>query len=355
MAATASSTPVSEPESIGPPVESVTPSAGENGGSSEGSVDSPTAASASDSSTGESGWAGKLYYLALVGEQQQLLTLDLASGEEEIVFAVPELGWLSGAAVSPDGQQIVLAYSAPPTAGQVQFGFTDLYLMPADGSEAPTPLILKEDPSEAFFNVSWPLADTIYYAHVFPGADETGLVTYSSQIERISTDGTNREVLGLGGAWPRLAEDGTTLAYINDQLELIIAEADGTKAEVILESDAFEAIDAPLFVPKTEQICFSAVNPLPPSALTIWDRLAGVSVVMAHSVPSDWWCMSLDSSGEMSRLTNLNAIGLYGDFNEDGTHMAFITTDGLYIMRTDGSSLEKIKDASPFGTLDWVP
>ena len=297
---------------------------------------------------------GELYYLALAGEKQQLLKLDLASSDEELIFAVPELGWLSGAAVSPDGQQIVLSYSAPPEEGQVQFGFTDLYLMPADGSQDPVPLITKEDPSEAFFNISWPVEDTIYYAHVAPSADDDGIVSYSSQVERISPDGTNREVLASTAAWPRLAPDGSKLSYVNDDLELIISQADGSNAEVVLDAESFEAVDAPLFPAGRDEVCFSAVNPQPQSALSMWERLLGVRRVRAHSVPSDWYCLSLDS-GELVQLTDLNALGLYGDFNPEATHLAFISTDGVYILAADGSDLQKLKDASAFGTLNWLP
>lgn len=298
---------------------------------------------------------GKLYYPAIVRDQQQLLSLDIGSGEEEIVFVVPELGWLSSAAVSPDGQQIVLSYSAPPEIDQVQTGFTDLYLMPADGSEEPTPFVLRDDPSEAFFNVSWPQDDTIYYAHVAQSVDDSGFVTYDSQIERIAPDGTNREILASGASWPRPANDGSALAYINNDLELILAEADGSNSELILDSDEFQAIDSPLFSPSLDQICFSAVNPLPQSVFSIWDRVMGVAAVEAHSVPSDWWCLYLNGSDMMIQLTTLNAIGLYGDFNQAGTHMAFIATDGIYTMRSDGNDLQKIKDIAAFGSVDWVP
>jgi hypothetical protein len=298
---------------------------------------------------------GQLYYLALVGEEQQLLSLDLKSGDETVIFSAPELGWLNGAAVSPDGEQIVLAYSAPPEQGQVQFGFTDLHLMPSDGSTGPEPLIIKEDPSEAFFNVSWPQENTIYYAHVVPSANESGVVTYGSQIERLDVSRGESEILTGGAAWPRLGYDNLSLALVNNDQELIISKADGSDPEVLLDADRFSAIDAPLFSQDGDVICFSAVPPLPESARSIWDQLMGVKSAEAHGVPSDWWCLSLDGSEDMVQLTDLGAIGLYGDFSEDGNHIAFIASDGVYVMQPDGSDLRKIKEVNAFGTLDWVP
>jgi Tol biopolymer transport system component len=298
---------------------------------------------------------GHLYYLALVGEEQQLLSLDLKSGDETVIFTAPEMGWLNGAAVSPDGEQIVLSYSAPPEQGQIQFGFTDLHLMPVDGSTGPEPLITKEDPSEAFFNVSWPLEDTIYYAHVVPSADESGVVTYGSQIERIDVNSGESEILMADAAWPRLGYDNLNLAFVNNDQELIISKADGSDPEELFDANRFSAIDAPLFSRDGDVICFSAVPPLPESARSIWDQLMGVKMAEAHSVPSDWWCLSLDGSEDMVQMTDLGAIGLYGDFSEDGTHIAFIASDGVYIMQPDGSDLRKIKEVNAFGTLDWVP
>ncbi|MEK7327154.1 MAG: hypothetical protein AAB217_18070, partial [Chloroflexota bacterium] len=62
--------------------------------------------------------------------------LDLATGQRETLFKPPEDAWLTSASVSPDGAQIVLAYAPPPPEGQIQFGYTGLYQMPADGSAA---------------------------------------------------------------------------------------------------------------------------------------------------------------------------------------------------------------------------
>jgi Tol biopolymer transport system component len=87
------------------------------------------------------GLTGRLYYLAFMNERQTLLRLDLVTGRQEVIFSPPDNGWLTDMAVSPDGSQIVLAYSPPPPGAGGQFGFTDLYLMPADGSQEPRPLL----------------------------------------------------------------------------------------------------------------------------------------------------------------------------------------------------------------------
>ncbi len=113
---------------------------------------------------------GKLIFLTFTAAVQSapiLVQLDLASGAQTALFQPPTNTWLSGAAVSPDHTQIVLAYAPPPPPGEYQFGYTELHLLPADGSAAPRPLITLATRPEAFFNPVWsPDGQYIYYAHL---------------------------------------------------------------------------------------------------------------------------------------------------------------------------------------------
>lgn len=299
--------------------------------------------------------SGALYYIGFVSQRQDLLRLDLETGEQTTLFDPPEDAWLSELAVSPDGSQILLAYGPPPGEGEIQFGFTDLFLMPADGSNEPTPLLQREDPSESYFNVSWPVDDIIYYAHFAPSVDDLGAITYSSQVERHHLASGQTEILAPGAAWPRLSRDGTMLAFVTEENDFLLADADGSNPRPILDPERFSAVDAPLFSPDNRLICFSAVTPTTASRPSFWERLVGVEVAQAHSVPSDWWCMPVDGSGEPQRLTNLNAIGLYGDFDGSGQHLAFISAAGVYVMGSDGSDLTQLREIPTTGTIDWVP
>lgn len=299
--------------------------------------------------------SGILYYIGFVNQRQDLLRLDLETGEEETIFDPPENAWLSEVAVSPDGNQLLIAYGPPPGEGEIQYGFTDLFLMPADGSGEPIPLLQRSDPSETYFNISWPVDGIIYYAHFTPSVDDEGAITYSSQIERFHLSKGQVEVLATGAAWPRLAGNGTMLAYVTEENDFLLAEADGSNPRSILDRETFSAVDAPLFTPDNTLVCFSAVTPTTASLPSIWERLLGIGVAVAHSVPSDWWCMPVDSSDEPQRLTNLNAIGMYGDFDKSGGHLAFITAEGVYVMKPDGSGLTQLREVPATGTIDWVP
>jgi hypothetical protein len=324
----------------------VTPAAAETVASPETGSGQETAASGPELS-------GSLYYMGVVGDGLTLFALDLAGGVEKAIFSPPENAWLSELALSPDGSQILLAYSPPPAEGQVQYSFTDLYLMPADGSAGPELLLEGADPSESYFNISWPVDDTIYYAHFAPTFADDGLITYGSQVERMHLPEATVELLAPGAAWPRVSNDGTMLAYVTDANELILAESDGANPKSLLEPGPFSAVDAPLFAPDNSLLCFSAVEQVSASIPSLLSRLVGLKIAYAHNVPSDWYCMPLDGSGGAVRLTNLDGLGLYGDFSADGRYLAFMASTGIYVIKPDGSAQRQLLERALAGTLNW--
>ncbi len=85
-----------------------------------------------------------------------------------------------------------------------------------------------------------------------------------------------------------------------------------------------------------------------------FEKLWGIQVVSAHSVPSDWYSVSI-KGGQPTRITNLNDTGLYADLSPDGRHMAFIGATGLYIMKLNGSELVTLSTQVFIGTVDWIP
>jgi len=300
--------------------------------------------------------SGQLYYTGFIGPRQQsLIRLDLSEGEGTNLFLPPENALLREVVVSPDGEQLLLAYSPPPEEGEVQFAYTDLYIMPADGSMEPSPVFQEDDSSAAYFHISWPEDDLLYFARFGPSVDDEGTITFINRIERLHISSGQRDVLVTDASWPRVSRDGTMLAYVTEDNAFLLAGADGSNPRPILKQETFSAVDAPLFSPDNSLICFSAVLPETASLLSIWDRLMGVRVAQAHNVPSDWWCIPLDGSGDPLRLTNLNAIGIYGDFDESGEHLALLTTEGVFMMNPDGSDLIQLSEGAAIGTIDWVP
>jgi Tol biopolymer transport system component len=308
------------------------------------------------------GLTGRLIYTSAA---EGIWQLDLATGDSAALFRPPDpnSSWVNSAAASPDGGLIVFAYAPPPQPGEIQFGYTDLYVMPGDGAAAPTPLLERPDPRESYFNPLWsPDGRFVYFAHLDRVDDGGANFIFQYNVERLSYPDGEPEIVAANAYWPRLAEDGSRLAYISvapDTFEnqLVVADADGQNARPFLELANFPAVDAPLFTPDASAILFSAVSRSAPARAPepSWlDWALGVGTASAHNVPSDWWRLPV-GGGTPEQLTQIFGTGLYGDFAPDGRHLAFMSLSGLTVMTPDGQTLTQIHSRGAYGTVDWIP
>ncbi len=324
-----------------------------------GSVSDETAASNTDGHESESvSLSGSFIFIEQTTRDQNLLKYDLATGQTLTLFQAPTNGWISRAIASPDGRQIVMAYAPPPPEGQIQFGYTNLYQLNAAGEAEPQPIMERSHPQEVLFNPVWsPDGRYIYFSHVVPDGIDSNSFTIT--LKRLDTLDEDVEAIVTNGVWPRLSADGEKLAYAlldpgTQTRDLYLADADGKNARLIASSEDFIDLDAPLFSPDGTWYYFSAVTQDQPSRTSWWERLLGVKVAAAHSVPSDWWRIPVDG-GTAERLTQISAIGMYGAFSPDGTVLAFSSTTGIYTMNPDGTELSKLLEIPAADSLTWVP
>jgi hypothetical protein len=291
---------------------------------------------------------------------------DLATRTLSTLFLPPSRAVTRTLSVSPDGTQIVVAYAPPPPEDNaLQFGFTDLYVMPTDGSSTLVPLLTGDSDQEVFFLPSWsPDGAYLYYSHIVPDPENEGASRH--QMERMAYPDGEPEVLMIGGFSPRLSADGSKMVYVRfdpNRLhdELMIANPDGSDPKSLLSNNLFSAIDAPQFTPDGEFVLFSAVTsdaslngyaPPPPFNVLAW--LTGAQVVKAHTVPSDIWRVSSEG-GRATQLTTLYGINLWPEFSPEGTQIALLSSSRIYLMNPDGSDLTPILDEGASGTMDWIP
>jgi Tol biopolymer transport system component len=164
--------------------------------------------------------------------------------------------------------------------------------------------------------------------------------------------------------WPRVAPDSSQIAYVTVDLfmrrnRLFVADADGGNArEVEITGPRLPEIkDAPIFSADGQSLLFSAEAPTQSYQPNRLDRLLGVTVARAHSnVPSDWWSIPV-TGGEITRLTNIQSMGLFGSRSPDGEFLASYSLNGIFVMKTDGTQLTQLlpNPHSVPGTVCWIP
>jgi Tol biopolymer transport system component len=273
------------------------------------------------------------------------------------LFEVPENAWLSHMAASPDGSQIAMTYAPSPGENEIQFGYSSLYLLLADGRSQPRLLIERTAEQEVFFNPTWsPDGQQLYYSHVTPLDEEA--FTFNTTLERLDLASGEVTMVAENGIWPRVSPDGRSLAYIHidqDSLaaELVLAERDGSNATVLVPRDRFMTLDAPLFSADGQWLYVSAVAEQTSSAAW-WERLLGIEVASAHNLPSRWWRLAL-TDGEPVPLTEEARVGQYGVLSPDGRYLAFGSQSGIFLMQPDGSELHQLLELSAADSLSWAP
>ena len=297
---------------------------------------------------------GELVFVFADLRQQDLVSLDLATGEVFGLFPIPEKARLSHVDVWQN--QAVIAYAPPPPDGSVQFGYTSLYTMPIDNPTEPTLLVGGTIQGEIYFNPVWsPDGRYIYYSHVVPGQAENG---FTLSLERWALETGTVEHVADEGIWPRLSPDGKHLTFIRRDFRtledsLYVAAADGSQERLIELGQDFPSVDMPFFSPDGEMIYFGAIAE-GVVALNWWERLSGVQVAMAHDVPSDWWRIPV-TGGEPELVAKVGESGLYGMFGGNGSFIAFSSIEGVYVMGPDGQQRTRILLAPVLGALVWAP
>jgi Tol biopolymer transport system component len=214
--------------------------------------------------------------------------------------------------------------------------------------------------------VEWsPDGRYVYFTHVNPHTPpQPGQVYPLYEIYRIKYSAGNPEKIAEKAYWPRLSPDSAKIAYVSVDLferwnKLFVADADGRNAkEVVLQGSSVPDIqDAPIFSSDGKSILFSGPDPALSYRPGWLDKWTGVIVAKAHSnVPSDWWSVPA-AGGKITKLTNIQAAGLFGSLAPDGGHLASYSLNGIFVMKPDGSELTTLvqNPAAIPGTVSWIP
>lgn len=316
-------------------------------------------------SWGDLNLSGKLVYLSSSMENNILIAniqlLELTTGNIATIFSASPGAWVYYLSISPDSKQIVMSYEPPPQPGSASN--RALYIMPLDATTPPQPLFVPLTADDHYTQIEWsPDGKYIYYIHYNHKTQEQGQFYETYEIFRMKHPNGEPEKIIDQAFWPRLSSDSTKLVYVSlDPVsglnELFIANADGSNPQKVSFSGSWipDIIDAPIFSPDGQSILFSAPGPSQSYRPNWFEKLMGIQIAKAHSIPSDWWSVPV-TGGLPTRLTNIQTINLFASRSPDKKHIASASGEGLFVMDLDGSNLRRlISDSGVHGTVSWIP
>lgn len=315
-------------------------------------------------------WAGLGLSGSLVVAQFDagVWALDLTTGDIATIYTPTDSGqeWVNAAAVAPNGRDVVVALAPRPEPGNVQFGYTELWLTTVAG-EPLRPLLQRQSPQESLFAPDWSEDGraVIYSRLVRSISTEGALPVYGYQIEQLDVATGATVVRVPDGYWPRLTGDALAFVGVSPDATRdtgLYYQPDRTAPATHLSGgDAFAVVDAPLLLSTGDaapnQMLFSA----PATAAGAHRGPARMLPALvppvrpeAHNVPSTWWTIALDKPDRAQPVTDLGLTGLFAAQSIDGQWVAFISTTGLYVMRPDGKQLTLLLPLHSTGTVDWI-
>jgi Tol biopolymer transport system component len=289
------------------------------------------------------GAAGRL----LLPRNSGLTVLDLASGNEQPLYTTQQP--VLGAVWSPDGGRV--AFSQFGRAPGDRFGSANIYLL--DGGQS-TPAITRSGPDDFLSNPVWTSdGQALLY-------EAQGALSGAFSVEQAALDGSDRRTIERNGRMPALSPDGSLLAFVrmtNDTVLVVRPLAGGAPRE-LMAPDKFIGISYPRFSPDGQRLAFLGIGgtpdppPVPLNPLS-WFRL-GPSNAQAHGIPWDPWVVNLDGSG-LRRVADLAADDPAVAWAPDGSALAILGGDGLWLLPLNGSGSPNLISNGSYGVLDWRP
>ena len=158
--------------------------------------------------------------------------------------------------------------------------------------------------------------------------------------------------------WPSISPDGSKIAYVYSDPksfsnDLYIADANGQNKKALTTPGVTAPVDAHIFSKDGKTVYFSMVDTQQPVRFNPLDFL-GIKTVSAHNVPSDWYKVPVEG-GKIERVTTVSDTGMSGSISPDSTRLTFISNNGLFAVKTDGSDLVKLSDQTFEGSISWLP
>lgn len=293
-----------------------------------------------------------------------LLVQDAGSTDARMIFDPKDGTYADFPAFSPDGKQIAFSTSSIKPDGTFQY---DIRVMSADGSNARV-LVVPDNPKGMFAHPTWsPDGKDILFTQSYP-AEPNG---EHSEIDRANAAGVAIQRVIDDALDGELSPDGKKLAYYKFDaksfaLSLWIANANGSGAKMLVDTQSFSALQSARFPPDSQTILFAASGPpkkkLPGTARLQTSESGScalsflfmclVESAYAHGLPWDLWTTNLEGT-KFEQVTQLGADSPYAAWSTDGKLIALYDSSGLYIVDRDKKTVFPISNKGGYGSFDW--
>ena len=299
--------------------------------------------------TGPSDLPGKLIFT----RGTALWAMDLGTGSTSEIVSAPELGQVTGARGSYDGQRVSYAlYEVKDRRTPV----SEIYLVGVDGSGRQK--ILEANQAAEFYQM--PVWDPDGQ-HLYVLYTATTGVTRVRQIFRLDLTSGEREVVLEEAAVFDISPDGRWMALVRSNLgqqSISVMDLLSRQERVLVPEGRMAQITAPRFDPSSQTLAFSGTA----SETSHFDRparrsgpLAWLSpaTAFAHGLPQDVWTVAV-SGGEVSKRLPMDADEPIAAWSPDGSHFAVLSFANLITIPSSGGSPTERLSPGSYGAIDWL-
>jgi Tol biopolymer transport system component len=264
-------------------------------------------------------------------------------------------------AFSPDGSLIAYTHHVAPQGSD--WGGAELHVMQTDGSGDRT-LVPAKAKGERAETPAWtPDGKFIYFAHDVPTIDESNRYTGDTLwVDRVELATGEVQAVVKDAVSPTIAPNGAfswTVYNVNDStFKLTVGSLGGSDGKVILTNKDFQAIWTPTLSPDGKTILFGGSGRTSSKVTSVGSALADAlnpivpGTAQAHGLPWDPWTIAVDGNG-LKRLANIGSDEMAMAWSPDGQEVAFSNLSATYLMRADGTGLNRLFARGDPGGLSW--
>ena len=305
----------------------------------------------------------------IYGSDGSLVQLSANGRTRKVILAVPSGALARDPAWSPDGRQVVYAYTPPLTvsrgaASALILPVTDLYLL--DVTTGSTRQLLVHDrEGGAYDRPTWsPDGRTVYANHFAPVLEGAVVRDTIEEVVRVAvgTGVAAPEVVVRGGFDAALSPDGRYLAWVRRTMDgrvIEVGTSSGLGARTVVPPTLADNASWPRFSRDGSKLVFSAASPFTPvPTVAPLPRRAWLGARFAsargraHGVPMDLFTVAVDGTG-FNRLTRLGEDNPSASWSPDGTRLALVSGGGVYVLTPSSNDLRVIDAAGGHGAIDW--